>query len=197
MTRRRRPGSTGVSSLRAAAFAASFGRKPYGAATAAHGTLRLPAACGPAVSCGRARQHHGQADALAPGAPHRRRHDRAGVGRRDHCGLGQNRDAARPLVWNLSRCCTRIRLAWADAGYAGQLTSWAATALRITVQIVRKRDAHAFEVLPRRWVVERTLAWITNCRRCARDYERLPAHHEAAVYWAMITLMTRRLARPG
>ena len=38
-------------------------------------------------------------------------------------------------------------------------------------------------------------AWITSYRRCARDYERLPAHHEATVYWAMITLMTRRLAR--
>jgi len=46
-------------------------------------------------------------------------------------------------------------------------------------------------------VVERTLAWITSYRRCARDYERLPAHHEAAVYWAMISIMTRRLARPG
>ena len=55
---------------------------------------------------------------------------------------------------------------------------------------------HTFEVLPRRWVVERTLAWITSYRRCARDYELLPAHHGAAVYWAMITLMTRRLARP-
>lgn len=52
-------------------------------------------------------------------------------------------------------------------------------------------------MLPGRWVVERTLAWITSYRRCARDYERLPAHHEAMIYWAMITLMTRRLARPG
>ena len=42
-----------------------------------------------------------------------------------------------------------------------------------------------------------TLAWITSYRRCARDYERLPAHHEAMILWAMITLMTRRLARPG
>ena len=50
--------------------------------------------------------------------------------------------------------------------------------------------------LPRRWVVERTLAWITSYRRCARDYERLPAHHEAMILWAMITLMTRRLAAP-
>jgi len=46
-------------------------------------------------------------------------------------------------------------------------------------------------------VVERTLAWITSYRRCARDCERLPATHEATVYWAMITLMTRRLARPA
>jgi putative transposase len=106
----------------------------------------------------------------------------------------QDRDAARPLLWNLSRCCTRIRLAWADSGYAaGRLAAWAAS-LKITLQIVRKRDAHAFEVLPRRWVVERTLAWITSCRRCARDYERLPESHEAMVLWAMTALMTQRLA---
>jgi len=106
----------------------------------------------------------------------------------------QDRDAAKPLLWNLARACTRLRLAWADAGYAGKLTSWAAASLKITVEIVRRRDAHAFEVLPRRWVVERTLAWITSHRRCARDYERLPASHEAMVLWAMIALMTQRLA---
>jgi len=106
----------------------------------------------------------------------------------------QDRDAARPLLWNLSRCCTRVRLAWADAGYAGKLTAWAAS-LKIKLEIVRKRDAHSFEVLPRRWVVERTLAWITAHRRCARDYERLPESHEAMVLWAMIALMTQRLAQ--
>ena len=63
--------------------------------------------------------------------------------------------------------------------------------------IKRSDDQKGFEVLPRRWVAERTLAWITSYRRCARDYERLPAHHEATIYWAMITLMARRLARPG
>ena len=62
----------------------------------------------------------------------------------------------RLLFTNDSRCCTRVRLAWADAGYAGKLGSWAA-GLKIALEIVRKRDAHAFEVLPRRWVVERTL----------------------------------------
>jgi transposase len=110
----------------------------------------------------------------------------------------QDRDAARPLLFNLTRARRRVRRAWADAGYAGKLQPWAATYLNLTVEIVKRpRDQHTFEVLPRRWVVERTLAWITSYRRCARDYDRLPAHHEAAVYWAMITLMTRRLARPG
>ena len=106
----------------------------------------------------------------------------------------QDRDAARPLLWNLARACTRVCLAWADAGYAGKLTAWAKATLKITVEIVRKRDPHAFEILPRRWVVERTLAWITSHRRCARDYERLPASHEAMVTWAMIALMTQRLS---
>jgi transposase len=106
----------------------------------------------------------------------------------------QDRDGARPLLWNLSRCCTRIRLAWADSGYSTRkLATWATT-LKIQLEIVRKRDAHTFEVLPRRWVVERTLAWITAHRRCARDYERLPESHEAMVLWAMIALMTQRLA---
>ena len=52
------------------------------------------------------------------------------------------------------------------------------------------------KVLPRRWVVERTLAWITRHRRTVRDYERLAAHYETYVYWAMIIVMTRRVAGP-
>jgi transposase len=110
----------------------------------------------------------------------------------------QDRDAARPLLFNLHRARRRVRHTWADGGYAGKLLPWAATWLKLTVQIVKRPDdLHTFQVLPRRWVVERTLAWITSYRRCARDYERLPASHEAAIYWAMITLMARRLARAG
>ena len=109
----------------------------------------------------------------------------------------QDRDAARPLLWNLRRACPRVRLAWADSGYqAHRLTAWA-TALRITLQIVRRPDdLHTFTVLPRRWVVERTFAWISKHRRTVRDYEHLPASHEAMILWAMIALMTRRLAQP-
>jgi putative transposase len=108
----------------------------------------------------------------------------------------QDRDAARPLLWNLRRTSRRVRLVWADTGYqARRLTAWAAT-LRITLQLVRRPDdLHTFQVLPRRWVVERTFAWISKHRRTVRDYERLPAHHEAIIQWAMIAIMTARLAR--
>jgi len=107
----------------------------------------------------------------------------------------QDRDAARPLLWNLHRSCRRVRLIWADAVYTGKLAGWAAT-LKMNLRIVTKRQAHAFEVLPRRWVVERTFAWISKHRRTVRDYERLPASHEAMILWAMIALMARRLAQP-
>jgi transposase len=108
----------------------------------------------------------------------------------------QDRDAAKPLLWNLRRAFPSVRLTWADGGYAGKLVSWAKTRLKLTLHIVKRPDdLHSFKVLPRRWVVERTLAWITRHRRTARDYERLPAHHETYIYWAMIIVMTRQLAR--
>lgn len=108
----------------------------------------------------------------------------------------QDRDGARPLLQKLTQACQRIRLVWADGGYAGKLVDWARETLRLTVQIVKRTDdMTGFVVLPRRWVVERSLAWITRHRRCARDYEGLPAHHEAMVCWAMIRIMSQRLAR--
>ena len=94
---------------------------------------------------------------------------------------------------------TRLALIWGDLAYNGDdWTAWARDALGITIVIVTHREGNqgrGFQVLPRRWVVERTHAWITRRRRCARDYERLPAHHEAMVCWAAIIQMTRRLAR--
>jgi transposase len=106
----------------------------------------------------------------------------------------QDRDGARPLLDQLAASFRRTRLVWADGGYAGKLVDWARTSLRITLQIVKRSDdANGFVVLPRRWVVERTLAWIAGHRRCVRDYERLPAHHEAMVRWTMIRITSRRL----
>lgn len=108
----------------------------------------------------------------------------------------QDRDGARPLLERLTTSCRRIRLVWADGGYAGQLVAWAAQRLRLRLQIVKRSDdASGFVVLPRRWVVERTLAWIARHRRCVRDYERLPTHHEAMVRWSMIRITSQRLAK--
>ena len=110
----------------------------------------------------------------------------------------QDRDAARPLLRNLRRALPGVKLTWADGGYAGKLVTWATTRLKLTITIVKRPDdLHTFQVLPRRWVVERTFAWISKHRRTVRDYERLPASHEAMILWAMIALMTRRLARPA
>lgn len=92
----------------------------------------------------------------------------------------QDRDAAKPLLWNLRKAFPKLRLAWADGGYAGKLVTWSRIALKLTLQIVRRPDdLHAFKVLPRRWVVERTLAWITRHRRTVRDYERLQRQNAA------------------
>jgi transposase len=108
----------------------------------------------------------------------------------------QDRDVAHRLLAGLRERFTTITLVWADAGYAGRLLVWARNVLHLTVQIV-KRTEPGFVVLPRRWVVERTFAWISKHRRCVRDYETKPGHHEAMIYIAMIMTMSRRLARTG
>ena len=108
----------------------------------------------------------------------------------------QDRDAGLRLLTALRARFSTVSLVWADAGYAGRLVGWAASVLSIAVQIVKRTDdLTGFQVLPRRWVVERTLARIAKHRRCVRDYETLPAHHEAMVHLAMIMTMSRRLAR--
>ena len=109
----------------------------------------------------------------------------------------QDRDAAHRLLTELRRFST-VRLVWADGGYAGRLVIWARKVLALTIEVVKRTDdAKGFAVLPRRWVVERKFAWISKFRRCVRDYETLPAHHEAMVHISMIMTMSRRLARTG
>jgi transposase len=108
----------------------------------------------------------------------------------------QDRDGALPLLERLRAACLRVSLVWADSAYAGALVAWALNELSVTLEIVKRSDdVKGFVVLPRRWVVERTLSWITRRRRCVRDYERRPESHEAMVRWAMTLVMIRRLAR--
>ena len=108
----------------------------------------------------------------------------------------QDRDGALRLLTALRAKFATIALVWADGGYAGRLLTWAQKVLALTVTIVKRTDdLSGFQVIPRRWVVERTLAWISKHRRCVRDYETLPEHAEAMVYIAMIMTLSRRLAR--
>jgi transposase len=107
----------------------------------------------------------------------------------------QDRDGAHRLLVALRARCSTVSYIWADGGYAGRLLTWAKTVLPLTVEVVKRTDKIAgFVVLPRRWVVERTFGWINKHRRCVRDYETLPKHHEAMVHIAMIMTMSRRLS---
>jgi transposase len=108
----------------------------------------------------------------------------------------QDRDGACRLLALLRERFSTVSHVWADGGYAGRLLPWALRVLSLTVEVVKRSDTIAgFVVLPRRWVVERSFGWITKHRRCVRDYETLPVHHEAMVTIAMIMTMSRRLTR--
>ncbi len=108
----------------------------------------------------------------------------------------QDRDAAKEVLFRLRLMHPEITIVWADSAYAGQLVDWAKKHLDLTLKTVsRPKGAKGFVVVPRRWVVERSLSWLTRARRNVRDYERLPQHSEAHLTWAAVTLMTRRLTR--
>jgi transposase len=108
-----------------------------------------------------------------------------------------DRDGAVVLLLRAGARGTRPGHIWADHGYSGSIwIAWALQALGTVITIVEQpRGQQGFQVLPRRWVVERTNAWISRRRRCARDYERLPSQHEAMVQVAAIIQMTRRAAK--
>lgn len=107
----------------------------------------------------------------------------------------QDRDGGRLLLWTLAACFRKVRMVWVDSGYRGALLTYG-SGLGLVVEVVAKLAGQVgFKILPRRWVVERTFSWINRCRRTVRDYERRPEHHAAMVQWAMVIVMTRRLAR--
>jgi transposase len=108
----------------------------------------------------------------------------------------QDRDGAPELI----ECCRDayplIARLFADGGYAGQKLEAAIAHLdRPAVEIVKRSDVRCFVVLPRRWVVERTIAWLNRCRRLAKDWEGTIASSEAWLIIASIRRTTRRLAK--
>ena len=111
----------------------------------------------------------------------------------------QDRTAAHRVLEQVRFVMASVITVFADGGYAGKLIEFARRRLRLQVDIVNKPpDQVGFAVLPRRWVVERTFGWLMRCRRLGRDYERLPTTSETFIKWAMIGIMTRRIApTPG
>jgi len=111
----------------------------------------------------------------------------------------QDRDGAKPLLTSFYEAffqSFRLQRIWADAGYGGALISWTHAAFAWALDIVRRKEQQVgFEVLPKRWIVERTFSWFIRNRRLCPDYERLPQTSEAWIYSAMVRLMSRRLAK--
>lgn len=118
-----------------------------------------------------------------------------------HSAALQDRTGAQLVLGRLAVQWHRLRLIWADGAYAGQLQTWVAS-LRsravVRLEIVRRSDAAVgFEVLPKRWIVERTFGWLNRCRRLSKDYEGQVPQSEAIVYIALRHLMLRRLHNEG
>lgn len=114
-----------------------------------------------------------------------------------HAADIQDRDGARLVLQLLNDKFHRLKLIWADGGYAGQLIEWVKQTINCVLEIVKRSDdVHTFVVLPRRWVVERTFAWLGRNRRLSKDYEELIDCSETMIIIASINFMIHKL-RPG
>jgi putative transposase len=122
-----------------------------------------------------------------------------------------DRDGAKRLLAPLQGQGPRLQYIWADSAYSGKAREWVESTLGCTVEIIKHwwtgvrwvwagpgqeppTIPSGFHVLPRRWVVERTFAWLLTYRRLSKDYEELPETSEALIYLAMSRLMVKRLA---
>ena len=110
----------------------------------------------------------------------------------------QDCDGAKSLLKVLRHQFSRLRLIWADGAYGGELLAWV-WALRpwrkVRLEIVKRpKGVKGFQLLPWRWIVERTFGWLGRYRRLSKDYEYLTQTSEAMIRVAMIHLMVRRLA---
>jgi putative transposase len=103
----------------------------------------------------------------------------------------QDRDAAKPLLEKVRGRLPRLRVVWADGAYAG-IADWVQRRCHwLLTTILKPVNLHRFVVLPKRWIVERTFAWLGRYRRLSKDYETNPRSSEAWIYIAMIHRMSR------
>jgi putative transposase len=107
---------------------------------------------------------------------------------------GQDRTGAAAILFEHQECLNSIELLWVDQGYSGPNFAHRVSRICAAQVEVVKRMTSEFSVLPRRWVVERTFAWLGHYRRLSKDYELLIEVSESMIYIAMIQLMLNRLA---
>lgn len=113
-----------------------------------------------------------------------------------HVASIQDRDGAKLVLDKLSQATKdSLRKLWADGGYAGALIEWVREHLDAVLEIVAREPGQiGFQVLPKRWIVERTFAWFGRYRRLSKDYEQLPKSSEAMIYLASIHILLKRTA---
>ena len=106
------------------------------------------------------------------------------------------REGARWVLHVTHRWWHALQKLWADQGYSGDdLAQWLLREYGITLEVVsRPADQEGFVVLPRRWVVERTLAWLGRSRRLSKEYEHWPEYSETVIYLASLQLLLKRRA---
>ena len=111
----------------------------------------------------------------------------------------QGREGAKQALEVLRHRFSRLRRIWADGAYAGALVDWVWSLRswrKVRLELTKRSDAaKGFEVIPKRWIAERTLGWFNRYRRLSKDDELLPETSEAVIYVVMIQLMVHRLAR--
>ena len=106
----------------------------------------------------------------------------------------QDRDGAKIIFSESLKLFHKLELTWGDGAYAGQLIDWAEENYGHKLEIIKRNDdVKGFVVQPRRWVVERTFAWLNNYRRLSKDYERTIKTSESLIYLSMIRLMVKRI----
>ena len=108
----------------------------------------------------------------------------------------QDRVGARAVLTRLFCRIDTITKVFVDGGYTGKLIDWAKNMFGYDMEVVKRSEQHKFKVLPKRWIVERTFAWISRNRRLARDFERYARSVAAFIRLAMIRIMLRRLTKP-
>jgi putative transposase len=111
-----------------------------------------------------------------------------------HSANLQDREGAKSVFLKARDDAPKLQIVWADQGYQGRLVKSVPMVCGFKLRII-KRTTPGFQILPRRWVVERTFAWIGRNRRLSKDYEELPEVDEALIYISMIRLMLKRLTK--